>query len=582
MPKNKKQELEKRVSQHIKRIYKDNLKDDEIESLLEKLLEHIIFSQSELPNHITEDGTQWTEKTAVLITYADSIEDKKNLPIKAIDNFLKNYCVDMFEAVHILPFFPSSSDKGFSVIDYYTIYHNFGQWNDILSISKEFGVMADVVINHGSSKSKWFENFIKGEGKGHNYFLNFEQKFDTSKVVRPRTSDLLNPVDTANGKRYVWCTFSEDQVDYNFSNPVVLYEFIQIIIFYLSKGITIFRFDAVAFIWKKIGTTCINLDKTHEIVRLFRTILTYLAPKAILITETNTPARENVSYFGNANEAHWIYNFSLPPILIYSILSSDSSYLEQLTMSMPPSQLGTSYLNFIASHDGIGLRPAESFLTKNEVVKFIDLMEKNGGKVSYRNNNTDTPEPYEINISLFDAMKETFNKERSLDIERFICIHTIMFSLEGVPAIYIHSLFGSNNDYDLYQTTNQNRSLNRGKINHNDLGALNKKSKQSYIFKTLKKLITIRRKQIAFHPNSTQFTLHLGRDLYGIWRQSLDKKQYIFCISNLTEKNASLSLLDLNLSEFNQWKDLLSDIEITDKTSEIDLSPYQTIWLSNI
>ena len=251
-------------------------------------------------------------------------------------------------------------------------------------------------------------------------------------------------------------------------------------------------------------------------------------------------------------------------------------------MSMPPSQLGTSYLNFIASHDGIGLRPAESFLTKNEVVKFIDLMEKNGGKVSYRNNNTDTPEPYEINISLFDAMKETFNKERSLDIERFICIHTIMFSLEGVPAIYIHSLFGSNNAYDLYQTTNHNRSLNRGKITNNDLDALNKKSKQSYIFNNLKDLIAIRRKQIAFHPNSTQFTLHLGRDLYGIWRQSLDKKQYIFCISNLTEKNTSLSLLDLNLSEFNQWKDLLSDIEVTDKTSEIDLSPYQTIWLSNI
>ena len=316
-------------------------------------------------------------------------------------------------------------------------------------------------------------------------------------------------------------------------------------------------------------------------MRLFRTILTYLAPKAILITETNTPARENVSYFGNANEAHWIYNFSLPPILIYSILSSDSSYLEQLTMSMPPSQMGTSYLNFIASHDGIGLRPAESFLTKNEVAKFINLMEKNGGKVSYRNNHTDTPEPYEINISLFDAMKETFNKERSLDIERFICIHAIMFSLEGVPAIYIHSLFGSNNAYDLYQRTYHNRSLNRGKIRNHDLDALSKKSKQSCIFNGLKELITIRKKQIAFHPNSTQFTLHLGRDLYGIWRQSLDKKQYIFCISNLTEKNTRLSLLDLNLSEFNQWKDLLSDIKITDKTSEIELSPYQTIWLCN-
>ena len=244
--------------------------------------------------------------------------------------------------------------------------------------------------------------------------------------MRPRTSDLLNPVETSDGIKYTWCTFSKDQVDYNFSNPVVLFEFVQIIIFYLSTGITVFRFDAVAFIWKKIGTSCINLDKTHEIVRLFRTLLTYLSPKAVLVTETNTPARENVSYFGNANEAHWIYNFSLPPILIYSILAGDSSYLEKLTMSMPPSQLGTSYLNFIASHDGIGLRPAETFLTKDEVTKFINLMEQNGGKVSYRSNNTDTPEPYEINITLFDAIKESFNKEVNLYVERFICILSLI------------------------------------------------------------------------------------------------------------------------------------------------------------
>jgi sucrose phosphorylase len=575
-------DLEKRVLQHLNRIYADVLDKKKIKQLSNSLLEHVIETQNDMPLHITEDGESWSQNTIVMITYADTIEDKNSLPINSINKFLKEYCADTFEIVHILPFFPSSSDKGFSVKDYYSVYHQFGQWNDILRISKEFGVMADVVINHGSSESLWFKNFIKGEGKGSDYFLNFDEPFDTSKVVRPRTSDLLNPVETADGTKYIWCTFSKDQVDYNFSNPVVLFEFIQIIIFYLSRGITVFRFDAVAFIWKKIGTSCINLEKTHEIVRLFRTLLTYLSPKAILVTETNTPARENVSYFGNANEAHWIYNFSLPPILIYSILAGDSSYLEKLTMSMPPSQLGTSYLNFIASHDGIGLRPAETFLTKDEISRFINLMEQNGGRVSYRSNNTDTPEPYEINITLFDAMKESFNKEVNLYLERFICIHAIMLSLEGVPAFYIHSLFGTQNDYALYKQNNQNRSLNRGKIKISEIDLSNESESQSHIFLQLKKLMLIRKKQPAFHPNAVQFTLHLGSNLYGIWRQSLDKKQSIFCISNLTDEIVKLSLLDLNLIGFDHWRDIITEIEIDDITSEIEFSPYQTMWLTNL
>jgi len=575
-------DLEKRVLQHLNRIYADVLDKKNIKQLSNSLLEHVIETQNDMPLHITENGESWSQNTIVMITYADTIEDKNSLPINSINKFLKEYCADTFEIVHILPFFPSSSDKGFSVKDYYSVYHQFGQWNDILRISKEFGVMADVVINHGSSESLWFKNFIKGEGKGSDYFLNFDEPFDTSKVVRPRTSDLLNPVETADGTKYIWCTFSKDQVDYNFSNPVVLFEFIQIIIFYLSRGITVFRFDAVAFIWKKIGTSCINLEKTHEIVRLFRTLLTYLSPKAILVTETNTPARENVSYFGNANEAHWIYNFSLPPILIYSILAGDSSYLEKLTMSMPPSQLGTSYLNFIASHDGIGLRPAETFLTKDEISRFINLMEQNGGRVSYRSNNTDTPEPYEINITLFDAMKESFNKEVNLYLERFICIHAIMLSLEGVPAFYIHSLFGTQNDYALYKQNNQNRSLNRGKIKISEIDLSNESESQSHIFLQLKKLMLIRKKQPAFHPNAVQFTLHLGSNLYGIWRQSLDKKQSIFCISNLTDEIVKLSLLDLNLIGFDHWRDIITEIEIDDITSEIEFSPYQTMWLTNL
>ena len=576
----KEQNLKKRIHLHIERIYSTSLNETEILEFSDNIYNLIVSKKTLHASSLLSD--QWSEKTTVLITYANSITSTNNMsPLSSLQKFVSSKCQQFIDTVHILPFFPSSSDDGFAVKDYYNIDNEFGDWKDIINISKSFRVMADVVINHGSSEGVWFKNFIKGEGRGHDYFLSFDNTFDITEVVRPRTSPLLNTFDTHDGTRYLWCTFSKDQVDYNFNNPKVINEFVEIILYYLKMGITIFRFDAVAFLWKRIGTSCMNLEKTHEIIRLFRTIIDYLSPYTVLVTETNTPAAENVSYFGNGNEAHWIYNFSLPPILIYSVLIGNASYLEKLTMSMPPSQIGTSYLNFIASHDGIGLRPVETFLTKIEVERFTQLMENNGGKITYRSTNTDVDEPYEINISLFDAMKETFSKEKKLFIERYICIHTIMMSLEGVPAFYIHSLFGTENDYALYQKTGHNRSLNRGKIDYNKIKTESTNTKESKIYNKLKELLLIRRNQAAFHPNALQFTLHLGNELYGIWRQSIDKTQSIFCVTNITEEIVTLSLLDINLDDADKWHDLITQKAVEDNISNIELKPYQTVWLSN-
>ena len=576
----KEQNLKKRIHLHIERIYSTSLNETEILEFSDNIYNLIVSKKTLHASSLLSD--QWSEKTTVLITYANSITSTNNMsPLSSLQKFVSSKCQQFIDTVHILPFFPSSSDDGFAVKDYYNIDNEFGDWKDIINISKSFRVMADVVINHGSSEGVWFKNFIKGEGRGHDYFLSFDNTFDITEVVRPRTSPLLNTFDTHDGTRYLWCTFSKDQVDYNFNNPKVINEFVEIILYYLKMGITIFRFDAVAFLWKRIGTSCMNLEKTHEIIRLFRTIIDYLSPYTVLVTETNTPAAENVSYFGNGNEAHWIYNFSLPPILIYSVLIGNASYLEKLTMSMPPSQIGTSYLNFIASHDGIGLRPVETFLTKIEVERFTQLMENNGGKITYRSTNTDVDEPYEINISLFDAMKETFSKEKKLFIERYICIHTIMMSLEGVPAFYIHSLFGTENDYALYQKTGHNRSLNRGKIDYNKINTESTNTKESKIYNKLRELLLLRRNQAAFHPNALQFTLHLGNELYGIWRQSIDKTQSIFCVTNITEEIVTLSLLDINLDDADKWHDLITQKAVEDNISNIELKPYQTVWLSN-
>ena len=419
---------------------------------------------------------------------------------------------------------------------------------------------------------------------GKDYFFTASPDEDTSEVVRPRTSPLLRETLTVNGTRYVWCTFSHDQVDLDFRNPRVLEEFVGIIRHYLNNGVRIFRLDAVAFLWKKPGTSCINLKQTHEMIRLLRTLIEHAVPGAMIITETNIPNRENLTYFGNANEAHAIYNFSLPPLLINTLISGDCSYLCQWMMSMPPAQHGTTYFNFIASHDGIGLRPVEGLLEEKELDNFINTMQAFGGRVSWRAAEGGRNKAYELNISLFDALQGTIQGPDSWAQERFICAHAIMLALEGIPAFYVHSLLATRNDYERVKHSNHNRSINRHQWDYLELQELlnDPRSQSHQVLERLKRLISIRRDQSAFHPNATQFTLQLGRQLFGFWRQSMDRRQSIFCISNISLETQHLSLSDINLIGTDSWHDLISGHEYEDMRETVILEPYQTIWISNL
>jgi len=378
-------------------------------------------------------------------------------------------------------------------------------------------------------------------------------------------------------------TFSHDQVDFDFRNPQVLIEFVGIIRQYLDAGISIFRLDAVAFLWKIVGSKSINLPQTHEIVRLLRTLIEHTQQDAIVITETNIPNNENLRYFGNANEAHGIYNFSLPPLLINSLITGSCLYLKRWLMSMPPAQDGTSYFNFIASHDGIGLRPVEGLLDQDEMTTLVATMKQFGGQISSRTTEDGDQKPYEINIALFDALQGTTKGKDLWGMQRYLCAHTIMLGLEGIPGIYIHSLLGTRNDNEKLANTSQNRAINRHRWDVNQLTQqLNDvNSDHSQVLTGLSQLINIRTQQIAFHPNATQFTLHLGLQLFGFWRQSRNRKQSIFCISNVADQVTALPINELNLIVAEQWVDLLTGLQIEDTTQTIQLQPYQTVWISN-
>ncbi|MDN4501127.1 sugar phosphorylase [Alteromonadaceae bacterium BrNp21-10] len=578
------QQLFEKVCHHLNVVYASVELSQSTENIAQQLIKTMGLNEPENCHVVQSHSNNWSEKDIILITYGDSIEEPEKRPLQSLHHFVHQYCPHSINGVHILPFFPYSSDDGFSVIDYSSVNESLGNWQDIKAIADDYRLMADLVINHCSARSVWFDNFVKGEGLGCDFFYTASPLDDLSAVVRPRTSDLLREVETADGVKHVWCTFSHDQVDFDFRNPAVLDTFVSIIRQYLDNGVRIFRLDAVAFLWKEIGTECINLEQTHEAVRLLRTLIEHAQPDAVIITETNVPNRQNLMYFGNANEAHAVYNFSLPPLLVNTLITGNCRYLKTWMMSMPPAQNGTTYFNFIASHDGIGLRPAEGLLNEEELNVLLNTMGMFGGKVSWRVSENGSQKPYEINIALFDALQGTIKGPDKWGLERFICAHAIMLGLEGIPGIYIHSMLGTGNDEEKVKNTSQNRGINRHRWHYPLLQQelANPQSQHHKVLSRMNRLLEIRQQQPAFHPNATQFTLQLGLQLFGYWRQSLNRRQSIFCITNVTDEVLTIALSDINLIGTDSWKDLISGKVFVETDDSLEFQPYQTVWISNV
>ncbi|MDC3025693.1 alpha-amylase family glycosyl hydrolase [Candidatus Pelagibacter sp.] len=565
----------RKISFKLNQIY-NFLTKNEIDLIAEEI--------SQIINHFNRNNKKknWfvSEKTTMVICYGDSIYSKNKKHLKTFQAFFNKKLNKFIDTIHFLPFYPSSSDSGFAVKDHYKIDSKFGNWLNIKNFSSKAHIMADMVINHSSARGLWFKNFLKEKKPGKDYFLLVNSKFNVSKVVRPRDHKLLKEINIFNKKEYLWRTFSDDQIDLNFKNPKVLLRFIKIMVNLIKNGVTIFRLDAIAYLWKESGTKCINLKQTHEIVKVLRIVSNSLNIKSIIVTETNLPEKENLSYFGNNDESNWIYNFTLPPLLIYSLLFENGSYLNAWSKKLPQTKKGNSYLNFIASHDGIGMRPLEGIINNRSIKKLLLRLKKNGSKFSYRKVNNNKKRVYESNITVFDALKVSDTDKKGLyNFQRYIAAHAIMFSFEGVPAIYFNSLFGKSNDEARYVITGNNRDVNRFKWN--ELNILKKiksnSSKEYYIFETLKYLLKIRKNQKAFHPNAHRTNINLGNNFFCIKRVSLDKKQTILCITNLTSKlqNAKIN------KKYNKFKNLIDSNVKTKILNSINLKPFETIWLSN-
>ncbi len=526
----------------------------------------------------------WKQDDVILITYGDTIipQNGEHNKLEALTEFITEKLEDAVNTIHILPFFPSSSDKGFSVIDYKKVRDDLGQWSDIEMLSERYKVMADLVINHTSRFSDWFENYQIRKDPGKNYFIEVDSSTDLSKVTRPRSSPLLTTVKTADGLRYVWSTFSSDQIDLDFTNPEVLLEFIDIFLFYLSKGIRLIRLDAIAYLWKKIGTSSIHLQETHEVIKLFRDIADHIEPDITLITETNVPFEENISYFGNGDEAHMIYQFSLPPLLLHAILTENAQYLSRWAKSLPDPPKGCTYFNFTASHDGLGVRPLEGLVPDEEFEYLVQGTKARGGFVSYKTDSDGSKSPYELNITYFDAFSEPGKEITGLQLRRYFCSQIIMLGMKGIPGIYFHNFTATQNNIEGVAETGESRAINRKQWAKDELTEQldTPSTKTSQTLKRYKQLLHIRKEHLAFSPEAEQEILDFGKHFFAFLRSTEKEKEKILCISNITRKSQSIPENEFRdtIGKPGNITNLLTG-ESRSLKPKLEFEPFESVWL---
>ena len=357
----------------------------------------------------------FSQEDIVLITYGDSLKKAGQAPLATLHEFASNYLKEAISTIHFLPFFPYSSDDGFSVMDFFAIDPDLGSWENVGRISHDFQLMLDYVVNHFSAESQWFADYLADKKGFEDFDIEVDPSIDLSRVTRPRSLPLLSEYRKQDGRRvHLWTTFSADQIDFNFRSLNVLAKMIEVLLFYVQQGATILRQDAIAYLWKKIGTACIHLPQTHAMVKLFRAILDMVAPDVMILTETNVPHAENISYFGDGrDEAQMVYNFPLPPLLFFTFVKEDATVLSDWAKGLHLKSPDTTFFNFTASHDGIGVRPLEGILPPSEIDALVEIVKTSEGRISYKRNPDGSDSPYELNITYVDAILADKNSTRA-------------------------------------------------------------------------------------------------------------------------------------------------------------------------
>ena len=513
-----------------------------------------------------------TENDALLISYADTVQRPDEAPLRTLGRWLRGPLADTVSTVHLLPFYPWSSDDGFAVKDYRAVAPRYGSWDDVHALRRDHRLMVDAVVNHASAQGTWFDRFLRDEPPYRDWFRTEAPGADVAGIVRPRITPLLTPFETACGRRWAWTTFGPDQVDLDYREPSLLLEIASVLLSYVGHGAEVLRMDAVTYLWKELGTPSAHHPKTHALLRLFRALLEEAAPWVVLLTETNVPHAENVAYFGaGRDEAQMVYNFALPPLVLHTVASGDATVLRDWAATLRTPSDETWFLNFLASHDGIGVRPVETLLPRSAIDALVDRTLKQGGGLGLKRNPDATQSAYELNVNYFDALGDPDREERlDRQVARFAAAHAVMAALPGVPAVYVHSLLGSRGAPELAARQGVPRAVNRAKLDEATLSAelADPLGRRARILAALRGLLRARRGRPAFHPSAPSTVLDAPKGVFSVRRGAEDRT--VACVQELAGRDATVRVE-------RGGRELLSGRPIEPGT--VPVGPYEVLWI---
>lgn len=510
------------------------------------------------------------QATAYLITYGDAFRRDGETPLHTLADVLRTHVRDAVTDVHLLPTYPWTSDDGFGVLDHREVNPDLGTWRDIADLRVDHALALDFVANHLSASSAWFRGWLARDPRFAGYFLEPGADFDTSHVVRPRTSPLVHAFERPDGTTArAWTTFGPDQVDVDPSTPAVLLDLTDVLLGYLAHGATTVRLDAIGFLWKQSGTTCIHLPQTHEVIRIWRILVDELAPGTLLLTETNVPHSDNITYFGDgSDEAHMVYQFALPPLVLHAFVTGRATALSEWASTIGPVSETATWFNFLASHDGIGIRPTEGLLTDRDRALLVERTLARGGRVSMARRPDGSEGVYELNTNFLDALVDPADEDPDASaVVRGLAAHAILLSVIGVPAIYYHSLLGSGQDRQGMEDSDIARRINRQVLDADLLaGELDAPGRRAGMLEGLRRLLETRRELAGFSPFADQRIETLDPRVFVVRRAAGTPNEVVAAV-NVSDETVTLPSLS--------GRDVISGRAV----EGLELGPFEFAWL---
>lgn len=442
-------------------------------------------------------ASRFTQDDVMILAYPDHIY-ASGPTLEALSAILSERFGALASSLHLLPPFPSTSDWGFAPLDHRTIAPAFGDWSHITALAQRFKLSLDLILNHVASEHGWFQSFLAGRPDAKGLFITVNPGMDFTNVARSRHHPPISNHGAPERPLWVWTRYGRDQIDLNWCNPEVLVRFAELIRYYAAKGIVGLRLDALPFIWKEDGTSCSNLPQTIQILRILRRAADLTHPSPYLIAEADTIMGKN-PYVGEAGDLGQLsYRYESAQIVLHMILASSKAifdpWIDRLASLAEPGHA----LNLLTTHDGIYLRPKDPPLPKEALQVLMDRTLAGGGHVIWREV-AGEERPYELDITLPDLLDGPDGRMHG----RLSAALAVISCLPGIPLLYLGTLLGIRNAYDLVARTGDSRAINRGTLHLDEaLERLAGGNPQSHVVERLSRFLKGRRRLDAFAPHA--------------------------------------------------------------------------------